>query len=215
MARYKLRRQFDVSEGSYGGNQMWHSKPRLVKTGCGPVALTNIFAYHLGLKLTQAEMTRLQEEITEHLHGPVVMPLQFILGAKKLFKAYGFVIATETRTCFLHRRESYANILALIRHSITLDRPVALLTGPNRLFRQTVYMPEFKNHWVLITDLDSDPRTGGNHVGVSSWGEHFRVDLEQLAGSKMFISVVSLIIPGASGNQLALEKFSGKRSPDA
>ena len=44
MARYKLRRQFDVSENSMG-KQMWPPN-RLVKTGCDLVAY-NIFAYHL------------------------------------------------------------------------------------------------------------------------------------------------------------------------
>lgn len=192
MVRYKLKREFDISPDSYGGNQMWHSKKIHMKTGCGPVALSNIFAYHMGLKLNRPKLLELQEEILRYLRGPVVFPQQFISGARKLFKAHGFGVASRSITLFGIKSSKYREMIEMVKTSIDLDRPVALLTGPNKPFSGEVYRPDFKNHWVLITDMEYYPESEKYIVHVSSWGECFEINLEKLVNSKIFVSVISI-----------------------
>lgn len=192
MVKYKLKREFDISPESYGGNQMWHSKKIHVKTGCGPVALSNLFAYHMGLKLDRIELVNLQEEILHYLRGPVIFPGQLIRGARKLFKTYELDISSRSVTLFSINSSKYTVLIELIKSSLDLDWPVALLTGPNKPFQGGVYRPDFKNHWVLITDMEYFQESREHIIHVSSWGECFELNLEKLIKSKIFVSVVSI-----------------------
>lgn len=189
MKRYRLSRDFDVTKGSYGASQMWYPGSRQIKTGCGPAALANLFAWHSGLSLEKEEMTDLMLEVLRDLKGPVVHPLAFIRGARRLFSARGWDLEASY-VLFLRltaaKREA---TIGLIRESLAEDRPVPLLMGPNR--RQSgSYRSEFHNHWVIITAMALDEETVT--LEVSSWGRSFEVDLDQLAASKRLLSVLSL-----------------------
>ncbi|WFF73862.1 hypothetical protein [Proteiniclasticum sp. QWL-01] len=188
MRSYRLSRPFDISLESYGGSQMWFPQKYQLQTGCGPVALANLYAWYRNLRLNQSDMTRLQELITRFLSGPVVLPQQFIRGARRLFERSGFHLDPIRQTLFRHSPKGRERVLRLIISSLETDHPLPLLMGPNR--PGAVYRRDFKNHWVLITGLDLEAERAVLHV--SSWGSPFEVDLDQLIQSKLFISVLSL-----------------------
>lgn len=189
MKSYHLSRDFNVTHDSFGGNQMWYPEIRQVKTGCGPVALANLYAWHRGLSLDNEEMTRLMLAVLHHLKGPVIHPLSFIRGARSLFEARGFDLEASYLLLIRRTPEKRAKLLDLIRESLSEDRPLPLLMGPNRK-KDEGYRRDFHTHWVLITGMDLiDDKI---ILEVSSWGKSFNLDLDRLADSKWFLSVLSI-----------------------
>ena len=185
---YGLSRPFDVSRGSFGGSQMWYQDSFDLQTGCGPVALANLFAWFNGLALDQAEMTALQETVTRYLKGPVVAPWQFIRGARHLFRRDGFSLDPIAMTILRHSPAVKNRAKGFIAASLRSDDPAVLLMGPNR--PGAAYRTDFRNHWVVITAMTVE--AGSITLTVSSWGGLFEVDLDQLIRSKLFLSLVSL-----------------------
>lgn len=197
---WSLSRPFDVSKVSYGGNQMWYEKKFQLQTGCGPVALANLFAWSNGMTLDQREMLALQEAVSRYLRGPVVIPWQFIRGARHLFQRDGFQLDPITMTLARHTREGRERAIGFIAAALSADDPPVMLMGPNR--PGATYRRDFKNHWVMITELRVHPDHA--ELTVSSWGQSFTVDLDRLIRSKLFISLVALRVtklsPGTSGH---------------
>ncbi len=185
----RLSRDFDITKDSYGGSQMWLPLRRDVRTGCGPVALANLYAWHSGLNLSKDEMNQLTMEVLRSLNGPVIHPLPFILGARRLFTRRGFDLKATYILTLAMTKNKQQQILQLIQEALAEDRPVPLLMGPNR--KKDSYRSEFGNHWVLITGLilDSDRIT----LEVSSWGQAMTIDFEHLIKSKRMLAVLSLI----------------------
>lgn len=185
---FQLSRPFDVSTAGYGGNQMWFQKQHQLQTGCGPVALTNLFAWFHGMSLSREDMEALQDVTTRYLKGPVVHPRQFIFGARRLFRRDGFHLDPIHMTVFRSTPDNQDRLRRFIAVSLQSDDPVALLMGPN--LPGSTYRRDFKNHWVLITAMEISK--GTVTLTVSSWGTPYTVDLDQLTRSKLFLSLVSL-----------------------
>lgn len=189
---YKLSRPFDVSVDSYGGNQMWFKNKYMLKTGCGPVALANLFAWSRGMSLSKDDFEALQNITTKYLKGPVVLPQQFILGARRLFHQDGYHVNPLHLTLLKTKPNTLNQALDFIAHSLESDEPVALLIGPNR--SKTSYRRDFSNHWVLITAMTLSKDQEKVCLTVSSWGTVYQLDLKALLDSKLFLSLVSLRI---------------------
>lgn len=187
---YQLSQPFNVSIDSYGGNQMWFKKPYLLQTGCGPVALTNLYAWFKGMSLSKNDFEALQNVIWRYLKGPVVLPQQFILGARRLFRQAGFHLNPIHVTLLKNNPKAWNQALGFIARSLESDDPVALLIGPHR--PKTIYHRDFSNHWVLITALDLSENNKKATLTVSSWGAVYQLDLNDLLDSKIFLSLVSL-----------------------
>ena len=189
---YTLSQPFDVSLDSYGGNQMWFKNKYMLKTGCGPVALANLYAWFKGLSLSKDDFEALQNVTTKYLKGPVVLPQQFILGARRLFGQDGYHLNPIHLTLLQANPKTWNQALAFIAHSLESDDPVALLIGPNR--PKTSYHRDFSNHWVLITAMTLSKDKSEARLTVSSWGAVYHLDLKALLDSKFFLSLVSLRI---------------------
>lgn len=185
---YALPRPFDVVRESYGSSQMWHASRRRVKTGCGPAALANLFAWHKGLSLSRAEMLDLQEKVWDHLKGPVISWRQFLRGARRLFAADGRRLVFGHLTLFGNSPKDRKKGVEFIADALRQGRPPALLMGPQR--PGSDYRRDFRTHWVLITALEINGSRAT--LTVSSWGGKFEVDLERLALSKLFLSLIWL-----------------------
>lgn len=188
MVYYALRTPFAMVRGAYGGSQMWHQDKRLVQTGCGPVALANIFAFYRFLNLSVKEMTDLQVKVTDYLKGPVFTPWQFISGTRKLFGKYGIGLDADVIFSFSSERFSYIRAVELIKRELLENRPVMILTGPDRPFKKT-FAHDFRNHWVTVTALTV---TEKETVTVSSWGTQYQLDLKRLLDSKIFMAVIAI-----------------------
>ena len=196
--KIRLNRDFDIVKGFYGGSQNWFKSRYNVQTGCGPVALTNSFAWLSGMSLELEEMKELQEKVQNYLKGPVIYPEKFIQGARKFFQSEGYEIETEHLTLFRSGSTQRKKLILFIAAALEDNRPPALLLGPNTPGSaepgQGIYRKDFSSHWVLITGLDV---TGDDAVlTVSSWGSEFQLELGQLLKSKVMVSCVSLKIPG-------------------
>lgn len=193
---YKLSHPFEVSLGSYGGNQMWFKNKYMLKTGCGPVALTNLYAWFKGLSLSRDDFEGLQNLTSKYLKGPVVMPQQFILGARRLFRQESYQLNPIHLTLLQTNPKTWNQGLAFIATSLESDNPVALLIGPNR--PKASYHRDFSNHWVLITAMTLSKDKDEVRLTVSSWGAVYHLDLKALLDSKFFLSLVSLRIKKSS-----------------
>lgn len=185
---FSLSRPFAVTREGYGGNQMWYGSRRHVQTGCGPVALANLYAWHQGLSLSQGEMTRLMEAVLADLKGPVVLPQQFIWGARRFFGARGYALETDYVLSLRLNAPCRQRMIRLLADSLTDDRPPVLLLGPNR--SNADYRLDFSNHWVAVTGLRLED--GHALLQVSSWGSSFSLDLDRLDASKRLLAAVSL-----------------------
>ena len=191
--QFRLNRRFDVVKDMFGGSQMWFKSPYNVQTGCGPVALTNAFAWFMGLSLSQTDMLALQEKVQYYLKGPVLIPQKFIKGARKLFKSEGFDLTTRQLTLYRSGSVQRKELILFIAHSLEENRPLALLLGPNQpsLDRSAeVYRKDFSTHWVLITGMDVE--NDDAVIYVSSWATEFQLELWLLLQSKVFVSCVSM-----------------------
>lgn len=191
--QFRLNKPFDVVKDAFGGSQMWFKSHYDIQTGCGPVALTNAFAWFTGQSLSQPDMIALQEKVQNYLKGPVLLPQKFSAGARKLFQSEGYDLATTSLTVVRSGSVQRKELILFIADSLADNRPVALLLGPNRpnFPRQAeVYRKDFSTHWVLITGLDVE---GDDAIlFVSSWGNEFQLELSRLLVSKLFVSCVSL-----------------------
>lgn len=192
--KFRLQRAFDVVNGYYGGNQLWYQSHRNRQTGCGPVALSNAFAWFTGLSLDEADMKALQEKVQNYLQGPVLHPRQFIRAAKNLFASEGYSLEADYITLYRSGSVQRKKLILFIAAQLEENRPPALLLGPNAPASgkpgEPVYHKDFSNHWVLVTGLDVDGDDGILHV--SSWGNEFHLALGDLLASKLVISCVSL-----------------------
>ena len=196
---FKLSQPFDISMDSYGGNQMWFKNKYMLKTGCGPVALTNLYAWVKGLSLSKDDFEALQNVTSKYLKGPVMFPQHFILGARQLFHQNGYFINPIHLTLLKFNHKTWIQTLAFIALSLESDNPVALLIGPNR--PNTHYHRDFSNHWVLITAMTLSKDTKETRLTVSSWGAVYHLDLKVLLDSKFFLSLVSLRIEKNSSKE--------------
>lgn len=192
MKKYILEKPFDISTTSYGGSQMWYTNKRNLNTGCGPIALMNIFSYYNDIKFEKEDLLKFQDKVQDYLKGPVISPEQFINGARRLFNNYGFDVSYIKNTAFLLNSKSFLNIQNQIKDSLSQGRPIALLIGPSIPFLKDEYKHDFRNHWVLITEYDENTLEKDDLL-VSSWGEQFNLNLTKLKKSKLFISTVTLI----------------------
>lgn len=191
----ELKVPFDVCQEMYGGNQMDYKNEKDINTGCGIVALTNIYVYNKGQKYSKEELLKIQEETTKYLKGPVLLPFQFLSGAKKLFASENKEILKKVKWAFTSESSSFKKLIDFVKESVNAGVPVALLIGPGVPFSENKYRSDFEKHWVLITEYFDDERNNGFdlNVSVSSWGQKFEISLKALLDSKLFISAVTVL----------------------
>lgn len=191
---FRLSRPLDVVEGHYGGNQEWFRRRYDYKTGCGPVALANAYAWLSRQALSPEAMTDLQEQVVKYLRGPVPLPGQFARGAHRFFRSRGLDLKTEELTVFGASLLSRKRLMLFIAQALTADQPPVLLLGPNRpgsgSAGEGVYRKDFSNHWVLITEMTIDGEDAV--LKVSSWGSPFDLELGRLLRSKLVVSCLAL-----------------------
>lgn len=187
--RYELPRPFDIVHGSCGGSQMWHTLPRRIRTGCGPTALANLYAWHNGSVLSRQEMMDLQETVWTHLKGPVISPGQFLRGAKRLFQAHGQTITADRLTLLSNKAQARQRAIRFIADALAKGSPPALLLGPQR--PGSDYRRDVRNHWVIVTSMETNGKDAV--LQVSSWGSLLELDLASLLSSKLFLSLLKLI----------------------
>lgn len=184
---------FDISTDSYGGNQGDFKTKRNINTGCGPIALMNMYAYYKGEKLDKEKLIELEESVLSYLKGPVIAPFQFIMGAKKLFREEGMEIKHDTVISFSINSMSFIRLQNFIKKYIDLGHPLAMLVGPINPFKkeQNLELHDFRNHWVLITEYNF--KEDEKLVSVSSWGEKYILNLTDLLSIRLFLSVTSIV----------------------
>ena len=191
---FRLVQEFDIVDDYFGGDQMWFKSQYDVKTGCGPVALANTYAWFTQKPLSLADMKQLQEETLSYLQGPVLTPGKYIRGARKLFQSKGQKIESDSIIILGSGSVKRKEMTLFISKSLEDNRPVTLLLGPNNprqeLPHEEIYRKDFSSHWVLVTGLDV---TGDDAVlYVSSWGKEFTLELSRLMKSKLILSCVSI-----------------------
>lgn len=87
---------------------------------------------------------------------------------------------------------SLSQAKAFIKGQIDIGVPVAMLNFSNRGLRHVDYQSvvsgrvfttdRFQWHWVVITGVETDERTGRDAITVSSWGNRVTLDLDRFWG---------------------------------
>lgn len=169
---------------AYGGKQAWFAKKSRRVRGCGPTAAANILCYLAGsaekyrplcpdgatresfLVLMDALYTALAPSFIGGLFSRRRFSRRVVRWAQKRGVA---LTAHQAGT----RTHSQQECLAMIRHGLEQDRPVATL---NLKWRYIVPGGEdFGWHWVTITGLQEEA-DGKTQIVVSSWGRRFLLD---------------------------------------
>lgn len=189
--KVELNRPFAVYRDGYGGNQMWFVNQRSRNTGCGSIALANLWAYHRGLSLSREDFLDLQKEANQALPGPVVAGVQFLRGLNKFLKGKKVAYDAKVYNLGIGSGRTPSDLLKIMAKSLAQDRPLPLLLGPNRRGKQS-YMNSFANHWVLVTGLFE--KEDSPYLKVSSWGQAYDLDFFELVQSKLFLSLVDVRI---------------------
>jgi len=187
----------DTGEVFIGGSQEWYEDKWHKKSGCGPVAATNLVYYQMRKSGLDPDyfllMREMYDYVTPTLRGVNSSDI-FTAGVKRFASANGIPISTVALDIPKKKRDrpDSNKLKEFIVTSLNMDSPVAFLVLSNGT------VSSLDNwHWVTILTIDADKML----IEVSDYGKIIEVNISEWLETSMLGGAMVYILPGHSGYQ--------------
>jgi len=179
----------------FGGSQNWFADDFLQKKGCGIVSATNIAAClamagdkrYISLypqsDFDKESFLKVMMDVADYIKPNLIfgiLPGRYING----FKSY----ARSKNINLTSHEFSFGDgpdaMKSFIEFALRNEKPLAMLIGINSRLRKVpvnigrTNENNFNNHWVTVTALSRNTKSGRDVVTVSSWGFTAEIELD-------------------------------------
>jgi len=184
----------DTGEVFIGGSQEWYEDKWHKKSGCGPVAATNLVYYQMRKSGLVPDYFLLMREmydfVTPTLRGVNSSGI-FVDGIERFASANGMQISAVVLDILKKKRyrPDSDKLREFIVTSLNMDSPVAFLVLSNGT------VSSLDNwHWVTILAIDADKML----IEISDYGKIIEINISEWLETSMLGGAMVYILPGHS-----------------